>query len=372
MRVLLTAVPALGHVVPLLDLAGALRSGGHEVRFATNVERHQVIGDAGVDAVSAGMSMAEMVAERRRRWPDTVGQPATVWGTRMWAQVMAPSMLDDLVAIVGDWLPDVVIHDEGDYAAPVAAAVAEIPCITHGWGSPLRPDSELVELQDLTAAMWSSCGLDVPFAGGLYAHALVNPCPPILQDVASGAAVVWPLRPRSLRGHGIRVRADDYVGFGTVPGFANAPDELDSAVRACASLGMRVVVTAPDPELRRRLESIDPELVTAHEFVSLPQLVASCRVVITHAGAGTVLVALTEGVPVVVVPRGSPSQTRMAEACHRAGVGRRCDATTLASTLDDVLNDPSISAAASAAAAQIASKPPATEVVPRIEALAHA
>jgi UDP:flavonoid glycosyltransferase YjiC (YdhE family) len=48
MRVLLTAVPALGHVVPLLDLAGALRSGGHEVRFATNPQRHHVIRDAGV------------------------------------------------------------------------------------------------------------------------------------------------------------------------------------------------------------------------------------------------------------------------------------------------------------------------------------
>jgi UDP:flavonoid glycosyltransferase YjiC (YdhE family) len=95
-------------------------------------------------------------------------------------------------------------------------------------------------------------------------------------------------------------------------------------------------------------------------------------VVITHAGAGTVLAALTAGVPVVVVPRGSPSQTRMAEACHHAGVGRRCDATTLASTLDDVLNDPSIAIAASAAAAQIASMPAATEVVPRIEALAQA
>jgi hypothetical protein len=131
------------------------------------------------------MSTVEMVAERRRRWPDTDRQPATVWATRMWAQVMAPSMLGDLLGIIGDWSPDVVIHDEGDYASPVAASVAGIPWITHGWGSPLRPEAELVEVEDLTAAMWSSRGLDVPFAGGLYAHALVNPCPPMLRRVSS-------------------------------------------------------------------------------------------------------------------------------------------------------------------------------------------
>jgi hypothetical protein len=37
-RVLVSGVPGLGHLVPVLDLAGALQLAGHEVRVATNKE----------------------------------------------------------------------------------------------------------------------------------------------------------------------------------------------------------------------------------------------------------------------------------------------------------------------------------------------
>ena len=83
----------------------------------------------------------------------------------------------------------------------------------------------------------------------------------------------------------------------------------------------------------------------AREFVSLSGLLSSCKVVIAHAGAGTVLASLAAGVPVALVPRGTPSQLRMADACHRAGVGRRCDLADLDAALDEVINDPAIAAA---------------------------
>ena len=98
-----------------------------------------------------------------------------------------------------------------------------------------------------------------------------------------------------------------------------------AAVRACTSRGLEVVVTAPSERLRREFAEVDERLVRAREFVSLAALLRSCQVVISHAGAGTVLASLAAGVPVVLMPRGTPSQLRMADACHRAGVGRRCD-----------------------------------------------
>jgi UDP:flavonoid glycosyltransferase YjiC (YdhE family) len=365
-----SAASAFGHVVPLLDVASALQASGHEVRFATNAERHALIAAAGIQPVSAGMSHAAMGEERRRRWPETDAQPAATWATRMWAQVMAPSTLKDLRLRMREWPPDVVVHDEGEYAAPVAASMLGIPCITHGWGSPLRSASELADLEDIAAPLWELHGLDVPAAAGLYAHALVNPCPPMLQDEAPGASVVWPIRPRALNGPGPVVRADAYVGFGTVPSFANARSELVTAVRACVSRDMRVVVTAPSAEIRGELADIDPRRVDAREFVSLAGLIPSCRVVISHAGAGTVLASLAAGVPVVLVPRGAPSQSRMADACVRAGVGRRCCAAGVDTALDDVLNDPMITTAASSVAQEIAEMPDASEVATSIEALA--
>ena len=329
-----------------------------------------MIAGAGLQPMSAGMSNVQMREERSRRWPETDAQPVISWATRMWAQVMAPSTLEDLLVRMSDWPPDVVVHEEGEYAAPVAAARAGIPWVTHGWGSPLRSARELAEIEDLASALWESCGRDVPVAAGLYAYALVNPCPPMLQDQPPpGASVVWPVRPRLLEGRGPALEADAYIGFGTVPSLANARSQLTAAVRACTSRGMRVVVTAPSEQLRRELAELDERLVQAREFVSLPGVLSSCKVVISHAGAGTVLASLAAGVPVVLMPRGTPSQLRMADACHQAGVGRRCDPADLDAALDEVINDPAIAAAASAAARQIAELPNASSVVPLIESL---
>ena len=370
MRVLVSGVPGLGHLVPVLDLAGALQLAGHEVHVATNKEFHAVIAGAGLQPVAAGMSNVEMREQRSRRWPETDAQPVRMWATRMWAQVMAPSTLEDLLVYMEQWPPDVVVHEEGEYAAPVAAAEAGVPWVTHGWGSPLRSAGELAEIEDLASALWESCGRDVPAAAGLYAHALVNPCPPMLQDQPPpGASVVWPIRPRLLEARGPALEADVYIGFGTVPSLANARSQLTAAVRACTSRGLRVVVTAPSEQLRRELAEIDERLVQAREFVSLSALLCSCQVVISHAGAGTVLASLAAGVPLVLMPRGTPSQLRMADACHRAGVGRRCDPADLDAALDEVINDPAIAAAASVVARQIAELPNASSVVPLLASL---
>jgi UDP:flavonoid glycosyltransferase YjiC (YdhE family) len=69
------------------------------------------------------------------------------------------------------------------------------------------------------------------------------------------------------------------------------------------------------------------------------------------------------------MPRGTPSQLRMADACHQAGVGRRCDPADLDAALDEVINDPAITTAASEVARQIAELPNASSVVPLIESL---
>lgn len=369
---LVSSVPGLGHLVPMLDLAVALQGAGHEVRVATNQEFHRVIVGAGLDAMSAGMSNVEMRELRSRRWPETDAQPVSLWATRMWAQVMAPSALADLLVRLREWPPDVVLHDEGEYAAPVAAANAGIPWVTHGWGSPLRSARELAEIEDLASALWESCGCEVPAAAGLYAHALVNPCPPMLQAQPPGASVVWAIRPRVLEGRGPALAADVYIGFGTVARHANAPAQLAAAVRACTSRGLRTVLTAPSEQLRRELVAIDERLVQAFEFVSLPALLGSCKLVISHAGAGTVLASLTAGVPLLLMPRGTPSQLRMADACDRAGVGRRCEPDDLDAALEEVMDDPAIAAAASQAARQIAEMPPASSVVPLIASLTTA
>jgi UDP:flavonoid glycosyltransferase YjiC (YdhE family) len=370
MRVLFSAVPAVGHVVPLLGLAQAIQLAGHEVRFATNRESHRLVTSAGLHPLEAGMSLVEMRDERCRRWPETDRQPPSEWATRMWAQIMAPSTLRGLLAIMADWLPHVVVHDEGDYAGPVAAAMSDIPWVTHAWGSPLRPISELTELEELASWLWVSNGLDVPANAGLYRHALVNPCPHFLQSSSPGVAVEWPIRPMPLEDQGEILQADAYVGFGTVPAFANALSELTVAVRSCTERGMRVVVTAPSEDLRNELVEINPDLVEARDFVRLNDLLPSCKIAISHAGAGTVLASLSAGVPLVLSPRGTPSQIRMAQASDAAGVGRSCAGDwEIDAAVGDVLSNQVMAATVASAARQIATMPPAGEVAASVETL---
>ena len=311
--------------------------------------------------------------ERLRRWPETARQPAREWATRMWAQIMAPSSLQDLLAIAADWRPHVVVHDEGDYAGPVAAAKSGIPWVTHAWGSPLRPTSDLIELEEIVSWLWASNGLDVPSSAGLYQRALVNPCPRFLQNDSPGASVEWPIRPATFDEDGELLHADAYIGFGTVPLFANALAELTAAVRSCTERGMRVVVTAPSGDLRSELAAIDPHLVEARHFVKLSTLLPTCKIAITHAGAGTVLASLSAGVPLVLVPRGTPSQLRMAEACQRADVGRSCTGEAeIDAAVGDVLSSTEIVSRVQAGATQIASMPPAASVALRVDDLVRA
>ncbi len=319
------------------------------------------------------MNSIEMREERLRRWPETDRQPASEWATRMWTQIMAPSTLEDLLPIVAEWQPHVLVHDEGDYAAPVAAAQSGIPWITHAWGSPLRPTGELAELKEHVSPLWTAHGLSVPASGGLYLHALVNPCPRFLQSDSPGVSVEWPVRPMTFSQEAEPLITDAYVGFGTVPTFANALAELAAAVRSCTDRGMRVVVTAPSQNLREQLAAIDHRLVEAREFVNLAALLPVCKVAITHAGAGTVLASLGAGVPLVLIPRGTPSQIRMAQACESAGVGRSCvDEFGIEEAVSDVLSNPAIATRSKYAATYLAGMPAASEVAARAEALVDA
>ncbi|HET7416900.1 MAG TPA: nucleotide disphospho-sugar-binding domain-containing protein [Solirubrobacterales bacterium] len=371
MRVLVTAAPEAGHVVPLLGVSCALRDAGHEVRVATHPSVHGLIAGAGLAPVAAGLSGREVDAERLRRWPESDGQPATQWGVRMWVHVAAPPMAGDLAPVLRSWRPDFVVHEEGEYGGPVAAAAAGVPWITHGWGSPLRPAADLqaLEAEAERAGLWG--GSPVPPAAGLYAHGLLNPCPPFLDAGAPGAHRVWPLRPTVL-GEGIpplppAERRTCYIGFGTVPAFAGASGAILAAARAALRLGHDVVATASEPALAESLTLLG---VDVRPFVPLPDVLSRCALVVTHGGAGTTLAALASGVPVVVVPQGAPSQQRMAAAVERAGVGVQVPSGgDVEAAVAAASGNPTLRAGAAAAAARIDAMPGPAAAVRALEAV---
>jgi UDP:flavonoid glycosyltransferase YjiC (YdhE family) len=321
----------------MLGVAHAVRASGHDVLFATARSMAKVLEQAGIAAVAAGLSDEEAVDEARRRWPELVELPAARWTPRMFREIAAPAMATAVEATIVAWEPDVIVREEGEHGAVIAASAADIPYVTHGWGAPLVVG-------------------DVPFGG-----AVLDPCPPSLYERAPAIAARHPIRAVEAR-ESSRSADRAYVGFGTVSLFRTPPTELVlGIVDSLRAASLRVTMTMPTP-----VPGIPDGDVDVRDWVDLHGLLPECRVAVCHGGAGTVLTALACGVPLVIVPQGAPSQLRMAEACERRGVARAvvpaADRAAIHDAITDVLASATYRRAAREVAEEIAAMPAPSSV----------
>src|SRR5439155_102533 len=76
-----------GHIHPLVPLATALGSRGHDVCWATGPDGCTGVEQAGFEAVAAGLSRPERFAELVRRYPELEELPADEQPDFMFAKV---------------------------------------------------------------------------------------------------------------------------------------------------------------------------------------------------------------------------------------------------------------------------------------------
>jgi UDP:flavonoid glycosyltransferase YjiC (YdhE family) len=379
-RVLFSAAGAYSHVLPMAGVARALADAGHDVLVATSADVCPEVDALGFTSAAAGMSNEALVSETRRRWPETAHEPPSTWALRMFAEIAAPTMLGELADIVASWRPHVVVREEGEFAGPVAAEAARIPWVTHGWGAPLAPSAGFGDLAGWLTPLWVAAGLEPPSADGLYGAMVFDPCPTSIAGASAAvAAVRQPVRPTTAPASherwGTRRTADRplaYLGFGTVPLYRDAPDLMTTAVESLLSAGYDVVVTTGDRELASVLTKRDPDRVRVETWIPMASLFSQCALVVCHGGAGTVLTALAASLPLLLLPRGAPSQRRMSDACRVRGVARvvEPDGATrraLDQALAAIDEDDGYRAAAREMAAEIAMMPSAADAVPRLE-----
>ena len=378
MRVLFTAHGAHSHVLPLMGVAGALVAEGHEVLVATGAELCPLVASLGLAAVPVGMNDEDAVAAARRAWPEATRLPPAHWTVRMFARIAAPAMRADLAPVVERWRPDLLVREEGEHGGPIAAAAAGLPWVTHGWGSPLPPPETVADLRALLAPSWEEAGLPAPSAPGLAGAAVLDPCPPSLYLAPSDVASRHVVRPwGSGSGSGERAPAQAvarsgrrraYVGFGTVPLFRDPADLLEVVVRALVDLDFDVTASVATEATGERLRDVDGDRVRVARWVDLPAVMATCDLAVCHGGAGTVLAALAAGVPLLIVPRGAPSQRRTSAACVARGLARAVDwdgtnSLAVVAALGDLATDGRAREAAAAVAAEMAAMPdPSTAV----------
>jgi UDP:flavonoid glycosyltransferase YjiC (YdhE family) len=163
--------------------AWALQDRGNEVRWATGADRCGWLSDAGLSAVPAGLAEGELLSVRLQVPPEAQHLPAEAIPDLMYPRIFgdaAPVMLGDLLPVVRDWRPDLVLHDAAEFAGPIVAATVGVPNVAKAFG-PLLPRQRVAAAGERTEKLWRSVGLEPRPFGGSYDYLYLDVYPSALQ-----------------------------------------------------------------------------------------------------------------------------------------------------------------------------------------------
>ena len=356
-----------GHVIPMLQLATAFREAGHDVLWATAEQALPLVTAAGIEAVASGASGAEEAAVRGavRSLGEQLAGPARAAFVfpRMFGEALTPPMAADLVGIARDWAADLLIHEQAELAAPLAAALLAVPSVTHSFGTAV-PAGALDESARLLAGLWQSHGLEVPQYAGCYRAGYLDICPPSVQTMpVDHIAHVQPLRPVAAGPVAAPAEPLVYVTLGTVH---QGADLLREVVAGVAGLGLPVLV-AVGPRMSPDSLGEQPAHVQVESWVDQPAVLGRCSAVVSHGGSGTFFGALACGLPQLCLPQAA-DQFRNSEGGERAGASltlrpEEVSAASVRAHVERLLSDRDLRSGAERVATEIAAMPAPEQVV---------
>ena len=285
----------------------------------------------------------------------------------------AADRLSGLSQLVRRWRPDVVVHEPLELGGVLLGRRLGLPTVTHGYG-PMFP-----QYAALGAAVSAASG-----DAGVWQEMLAGPaldvCPPGLRP--EGPAL-WPgaldLRPTagepdegSFREPASFTPAYSgrplvYVTLGTI---ANTiPGLMSGLVAAMHSLAVDLVVTT-GPGLDPADLGPQPANVRVLRYVPQELVLRRADLLVSHAGAGTMLGALCHGLPQLCLPHGA-DQPMNAAAVARAGAGivireEEYSPEAAGAGVFELLSSPAYRQAALGVQSEIAAMPAAVDVLPRM------
>jgi MGT family glycosyltransferase len=340
-RVLFTFAGGSGHFLPTVPLARSLAERGHDVMYACQEAMVANVASQGWKVVPSGGTTLLSPGKRRPLVPvDRRAEEEVV--RKFFAGTIARTRAPRLLDIAGDWRPDLIVHDEMDFAGAVAAECLDLPhaaVVVIAAGGFHRP--EIVE--EPLAELRGEHGLDPEDAlGMLHRYLTIVPVPPSYRDprdplpatahhVRPAVLEAFPdLRP-ALGPPSPHRRPRVYVTLGTI--FPQESGDLFGRVLAGVSrLPVDVVVTVGQ-EIDPADLGDQPANVRIEQFLPLGDALAHTHTVVSHGGSGTVIAAVSLGIPQVLLPMGA-DQPQNADRCTQLGMAAALDAMT--STSDDI------------------------------------
>ena len=383
MRILATFVGGWGHAEPLLAIANLATRRGHEVTFAGQASVVDRLGNLGFATVAVG---PETVGPTRLPLVAVDREHELRVIKNHFAGTFADQRAHELGVVIERHRPDVVVGDEGDFGAMIAAELHPVPRLSvsviaaglltgpHVVGEPLRRLRHSHGLPMITtAAMLDGDGVIVPVPPSFRnpdADLPSTAClvrPPILDSVAilDSVGTSPPQNGRSRR----RLV---YVTLGTIFNVESG-DLFARFIAAAGNLDADVVISV-GPYIDPAELGPVPRHIRIESYVDHAELLPRCDAVVCHGGSGTTISALALGVPLVLVPMGA-DQPDNADRCAALGVGLQLDALTatpseLAAAIGAVLADTRYRERAGELATECRSLPPTGHAVDLIEEVA--
>ncbi len=388
MRVLLTTQPAYGHFFPMLPLAVALRSAGHDVAFATSAIFCPVVHQHGFPAFPVGLDWTE--SDWNTLPADEFPPPEASteeFFAAVFVRLTGSHMLPDLLALARHWCPDLIVRETTEFSGALVAETLGLPHAAVQVAAPsayspellrqaavpynalrrqigLAHDPDLRTLRTETVLAFAPPGLNDPKVP-LVSSNVVWLRPDPTAELPAGPAPAW------IQALGRGGRRVVYATLGTVvnqvpvPFFRSVLDGLrDEEVDIVVTVGPN-----GDPDAFGPL----PPNTRVERYVPQALLLGRCDVVVFHGGFGTLLGALQNGVPVVVVPFGA-DQPENARSCEARGFGRVLPPESLSleavrGAVLGVLNDPAYRLAATSVRDEMRALPGPLEAVSLLEGL---
>jgi UDP:flavonoid glycosyltransferase YjiC (YdhE family) len=330
MRVLFTSQRGSGHWHPLVPLAEALKEKDHEVAFSSTPSVGPDIIANGFSFFSVGVDESpEVVRERQQiQARSEPGAHGNYMQEYVFAGVRAERNLPELLHLIRDWRPDILVRENTEYAGYVAAESAGIPHAAFQITA-FRPHLIDVVTEPLNR-LHASMGLPANHHfDALYRYLLLTPRPPVLWNPDA------PMPPTTQAFHYVAFNRSGeeilpdwiahmpkqptvYASLGTV--FNHMTGLLTSILEALCDEPINLILSVgrnSDPQAFGK----QPPNVHIERYIPQSLLLPYCNLLVTQGGSGTMLDALSHGLPMVMIPIGA-DQPENAQRCAELGVAR--------------------------------------------------
>lgn len=424
MKVLLSIIPGKGHLVTIVPLAKALQQAGHEVLFVTGASFAHKVEALGFHTAPVGFDWLKVSQENlsagvnplqtqqklldKSNWllgsgtPQQSGSqedqaqtrsiPAASSEDTVDAQINLPvvsaieieNILPDLLTVIQDWKPDVILRDALDFAPYIAGDLLDIPhAVFSSWviwpkswlqymvgkyiaqareRHHLPPDPRLERLDHYLSLSFTPPGYQftngdittLHFISPLLVEDTIeqNQLPPWVHDLPSQPTI--------------------YISLGTM--FGQTEGIYKTILQGISAEPYNLVV-ALGGTLDPSAFGPQPSNVHIERYIPMSLIAPYCDLVVSHAGSNTIMTTLGQGLPMLLIPIGA-DQPLNAIRCTELGVAQRLEAEDLraedvSSAVRTLLKDESYREVAQKLQQEIVTMPDAGFAVQLLEQLAR-